>query len=236
MTALTVIGCILLFLIFILSLRAKITVVYDGEVKLSVRVLCFTIKILPKKPKKKGPFSMSRKKAEKIRAGLRKKAEKKRLKAEQKKKQKQEKKELKEKQPQTKKKKLSISEILDLISMVKDVVATVIKKFFGHLRIDLARMHVNVATGDAATTAIAYGVISEAAFYLFELLKKVKGFELPEVQDMSITADYLADSTTVDIKISFSLRVWHLFHVVFAALGKAIKHLVGFMVKRQKRK
>ena len=238
MTALTVIGCVLLFFIFILSLRAKISVIYDGEVRLSVRVLCFNIKILPKKPRKKGPFSMSRKKAMKIREDIRKKQQKKRLKAEQKKKQKEQKKQQKElqKKQEQKKKKLTVSEILDLISMVKDIVATLFKKFFEHLRIDLARVHVNVATGDAATTAIAYGAISEAVFYLFEVLKKVKGFDLPDIEDASITADYLSDATTVDLKISFSLRVWHLFHVLFAVLGKAIKHLVGFLIKRQGRK
>ena len=52
MTALTVIGCIILFFALIGALKAKITVEYNDEVRLSVRVLCFKIKILPKKEKK----------------------------------------------------------------------------------------------------------------------------------------------------------------------------------------
>ena len=32
--------------------------------------------------------------------------------------------------------------------------------------------------------------------------------------------------TSVDIKISFALRVWHVFHVAFAALGQLIAHMV----------
>ena len=70
MLALKIIGLILLFFAFILSLRAKITVEYTDEVRLYVRVLCFKVKILPKKQKKKGPFSMSEKKAKKNKGAL----------------------------------------------------------------------------------------------------------------------------------------------------------------------
>ena len=221
MTALIVIGCIILFFAFILSLKAKITVIYDGEVALYVRVLFIKIKILPSK-KKKGPHSMSEKKAKKIKAKLEAKAEKKRLKKKQKKAQKEEAK-------QKPKEKKSLSEILDIIGMVKDIVSVVIKRFFEHLRIDLARLKIKVATGDAATTAIAYGAISQAAMYLFTVLEPVKGFSFPDAKDAEISCDYLSDTTTVDIKISFSIRVWHVFHVAFGALKEFIKHKVRSM-------
>ena len=48
LTALIVIGCILLFFVFVLSLKAKITVIYDGEVALYLKVLFIKIKLLPK--------------------------------------------------------------------------------------------------------------------------------------------------------------------------------------------
>ncbi len=217
MTALIVIGCILLFFVFILSLKAKITVVYDGEVALYLKVLFINIKILPKNKKKKGPHSMSEKKAKRIKAKLDAKAEKKRLKKRQKKQSK-----LAEKHEPKQKK--SLSEVLEIISLVKDIAGTVIKKFFGHLRIDMARLKINVATGDAATTALAYGAVSQAAMYLFTVLSPVKGFSFPDEKNTDISCDYLSDSMTVDIKISFSLRVWHVFHVAFAALGKLISH------------
>ena len=51
MPALITVGCILLFFAFILSLKAKITVEYNDEVTLYVRVLFVKIKILPKKRK-----------------------------------------------------------------------------------------------------------------------------------------------------------------------------------------
>lgn len=226
MTALII---ILLFFVLLLSLKATVTVVYNGEVGLYIKVLFIKIKILPKGKKKKGPHSMSKKKAERIKKKLDKKAEKKRLKAEEKARQKQLKKELEQKEPPQKK---SLSDVLDIIQMITDIVKTVTKSFFKHLRIDMARCHVNIATGDAATTAIAYGAISEAVFYLYRLLEPLKGFSLPDTQDISINADYLSDSTTADIKVSFSIRVWHVLHVAFAALGRLIKHLVKMKSKK----
>ncbi len=239
MTGLIVFGCILLFFVLILSVKATVTVEYSDDIRLTVKVLCFKIKILPKKPKKKkGPQSMSKKQAEKIRKGLRKKAAKKRqkqLEKQKKKQQKKEQKELEKKQPQKEpKKKLSLSDILALIKMAGDIVSTLFKTFFGHLRINVARLHVNLAMGDAATTAIAYGAVSNAAMYLFEILDKVKGIDLPDVKDVSINADFLGESTTVNMKISVSLRPWHLFHVLFAVIGKAIKHLFKIFVIKGK--
>lgn len=226
MTALIVIGCILLFFVFIASLKAKITVIYDGEVALYVRVLFIKIKILPSNKKKKGPHSMSEKKAKKIKARLEAKAEKKRLKKKSKQAEKQAKKDASNQQPKEKK---SLSDILDIIGTVKDIVSVVVKRFFGHLRVDVAKLKINVATGDAATTALAYGAISQAAMYLFNILAPVKGFSFPKNKDTEINCDYLSDTTTVDIKISFSIRVWHVFHIAFGALGEFIKHKIKSM-------
>ena len=77
MPALITVGCILLFFAFILSLKAKITVEYNDEVTLYIRVLFVKIKILPKKRRKNGPHSMSERKAAAIKKRLIKKAEKK---------------------------------------------------------------------------------------------------------------------------------------------------------------
>ncbi len=221
MTALMIIGCILLFFVFLLSLKATITIAYADEVTLSVRVLFLKIKILPKKEKKKGSHSMSPKKAQKIRAKARKKAQKKREAALAKAEAKKQKKEAAKKKP-----KKSMREILDIISMVRSIAAEVIRRFFKHLRIDVARVRVKVATGDAATTAVAYGAACTALNILLPVLCEVKNFSMPHEKDFSVEADFLGDTPTLDVKISFSLRVWHLFSVAFGALGKFLKHLM----------
>ncbi len=235
MTGLIVFGCILLFFVIILTVKVRVTVEYSDDLRLTVGLWCFKIKILPSKPKKKsGPQSMSKKQALKIRRGLAKKAQKKRekqLKKEEKKKQKNEQKEQKKKNPPDKEKKgLSLSDILGLIKMAGDVVATLFRTFLGHLRVDVARLHVNLAMGDAATTAMAYGAVSNAVYGLFEVLDKLKGFDMPDVKDVSINADFLGESTTLDMKVTVSLRPWHIFHTLFAVIGKALKHVFKIFV------
>lgn len=230
MPALIIIGCIILFFAFILSLKAKITVEYNDEVSLFLRVLFVKIRILPKKDKASGPRSMSRRKAQAIKKRLAKKAEKKRLKKLKKAEKKREKQKLREEQP---KKKKSLDDILDMISTVRDVVGAVIKTFFGHLRIDLARLHITVAAEDAATTAIYYGVICDALTHLLPVLESAKGFRTPKARDISVNTDFLTETMRADVKISMSIRVWHVLHVALAALIKLIPHLVKKQAKQQ---
>ncbi|MBP3315651.1 MAG: DUF2953 domain-containing protein [Clostridia bacterium] len=223
MPALVTLGIIALFLAFLLSLKATVTVAYNQEVELSVRVLCFKIKILPAK-KKKYPRSMSAKKARRIKEKREKKAAKKLAKKNAKKQEKEEEKRAVA-SGKVKKEKKSAGEILDIISLVANLLKAVIGKFFGHLRIKVARIRLVIATGDAATTAITYGAVTQAINVLFPLLDQIKTVRTPANKDIDVKADFCSEESEIDIEISFALRVWHLFHVAFAALGKFIKYI-----------
>lgn len=210
-----ILACIVLFFAFLLSLKATIIIAYSDEVTLTVRVLFLKIRILPKKEKKNGPHSMSASKAQKIRRKLAKKERAKREKKAQK--------EIRKKQAPPKPKK-SVAEILDLIAMVRKLVSAVVKRFFKHLRVNVARLNVKIATGDAASTAIAYGAVTQSINVLFPLLEPIKNFGLPETTEVDIQPDFLSESSEIDILISFSLRVWHVFDIAFSALGAFLKH------------
>ena len=230
MLALYIIGGILLFFALILSLKATVTVAYHDTVALSVRVLFFKIRILPKK-EKRGPHRMSAKKAKKIKAKLRKKQQKKAEAKHRKAKKKAAKKEM----PKSEKKKMSLPEILDLISLIRKILVKIVKTFFGHLRIDIIRLKIRVATGDAASTACSYGAITQAVNLLFPVLESTKNFSTPKTRDIDIVADFVGEEMEFDVEFAFSLRVWHLFHVALGALGTAIKHFVKKAFRDQKK-
>lgn len=219
MVALWIIGGIVLFFVLLLSLKFTVTVAYRDEVSLWVKVLFIKIPILPAKEKKPGPHAMSAKKAKKLRERLRQKQ----LKKAEAKRQKEEKKKA-EKATAKEKPKKSVSDILDMISLIRKLLAKVIGKFWRHLRIDVARLKIGVATGDAAATAMAYGAITGAINTLFPLLEKVKNFDLPRDGDIEVTADFLGESIEADVELSFSLRVWHVFDVAFGALFTFLGH------------
>lgn len=220
MTALLVIGIILLFFVFLLSLKATVTLSYGEELALSVKVLCFRIGILPKK-KKKGASSLSAKKAKKIRDKLSLKKKKKAVVAKEKKLAKAEKKKMK--------KKKSMSEILDLLRLVTSLISVVVRKFKKHIRIRLSCLKLTVATSDAATTAVAYGAVTQTLSILFPLIESVKQFKLPKESELAVDADFLSDTPTFDLKLSVSLRVWHVFDIAFGALFAFIKHKIKSM-------
>ena len=219
MTALTVLGIIVLFFVFLLSLKATVTIAYSDEVSLSVRVLFLKLRILPKKEKEQRLRSMSERKAQRIRQRIEKKQAKKAAAAKEKKERKAQHKLQKKDKP-----KKTLADILDVIELVRKLAATVIRIFFKHLRIKVARMKIKVATGDAANTAIAYGAITQSINLLLPVLEQVKNFDLPRQADFHVQADFLGESIEADVELSFSLRVWHVLDVAFGALGAFLKH------------
>ncbi|MBQ2999094.1 MAG: DUF2953 domain-containing protein [Clostridia bacterium] len=88
----------------------------------------------------------------------------------------------------------------------------------------MARVKIKVATGDAATTAVAYGAACTALNILLPVLAEVKNFSLPREKDFSVEPDFLGETPELDVKLSFSLRVWHVFSVALGALKKFLAH------------
>lgn len=234
MTALIVIGCILLFFWLIGMLRANVTLAYNGEVTVKIRVLFINIPITPKKPKKPpNPDKYSPEKYRKMMEKAAKKAEKKQQKADLK----AEKKKKKKGDPDTtlikvgatkngkKKKKKSVADILGLVGQVLGAVKGLFKSFGKHLRIEAVRMKITVASEDAAKTAMLYGMVCQGVAYLIEILSAITNFKSKHREEISVEADFLSEKSTADIHLVFRLRVWHVFAMLFAALG-------GFIRKR----
>ena len=102
----------------------------------------------------------------------------------------------------------------DIISLILALVKTAVSIFAKHLRVRVARLHISVATGDAAKTAITYGMISQSASYIAALLDSTGTLRYPARSDVDIHADYLSEKTAADIEIGFSLCVWQLFDIL----------------------
>ena len=212
MTALYIIGGIFLLIFGFLMLRAEVIIIYAEEFGLAVRVCGITVRIMPRKPKKVRPGDYTSKKIAQREAKAKKKAEK----AAAKKKEKKVRKEAdKAKKAELKKQgKLKKKPLGDIISLILALVKTAVSRFAKHLRVRVARLHISVATGDAAKTAITYGMISQSASYIAALLDSTGTLRYPARSDVDIHADYLSEKTAADIEIGFSLCVWQLFDIL----------------------
>ena len=124
--------------------------------------------------------------------------------------------------------KKSLDEILEIISLVKLLLA----KFFGYLRVKVARFNVKVATGDPATAAIAYGAVSGALSSVYALLEDSKNVKNLKRAEINVTCDFFSDTPDADIKLAFTLRVWQALSMVLSA---AISHAKN-MIEKDKKK
>ncbi len=222
--ALYIIGGILLFFAFIASLRAEVLIAYSDELALTVRVLGIPIKILPKKKKKVKISAYSRKNRAKYEAAEKEKALKKAKKKKEKKKKKEEAK-AKKKADKAAGKSKPKKPIGDIINMIKDLVAVAVLRFAKHLRIRVARLHIAVGTGDAASTAILYGAIAPAVACIAAYLDSTSTLRHPAKSDVDIHADYLSEKMQIDVEIGFSICVWQLFDILFRTGFRLVKHL-----------
>ena len=227
---------IIAFFSFLLSLKANVRLEFNDELVLYVSVLGIKIKMLPgKEPKpinyKDYTYEKHQKRLQKKHLAEMKKAEKKKAKAEAKKKKKAEKKAETKEQKKARKNQPKRS-VSDWINIAVGVLAIFFEKFTRHFHIKVARLKVNVATGDAASTAILYGVIVQSVAYVIEMLQSITNVDGLEKADISVNPDYLSEKTSLDLCFVFSLRVWHLFDILFGMLGRAIKRFFDTDPKR----
>lgn len=233
MTALIVIGIIALLIAGIMLIRATVYIEYRDEVKLTVAVAGIKIKILPKKePKAVNINDYSPKKFKKL-LKKKEKQERKKLLRQKKKDEKKKAKKLAKKQAKEQKKK-GLAEahekpkasLLENIALIKDIVAVFFSRFGKRFRIKVVRLNLTVASEDAATTAIMYGAALMGVRGILEILDRVTNLDYAKSSEVNVYVDYLSDKPTADVSLSFGLRVWHLFDILFALARKFLSHLI----------
>ena len=127
----------------------------------------------------------------------------------------------KEKKKQKKEKAATLQENLDLVGKV---VGFFFSGLLGHLRIDVAKLHVIVGSPEAAKTAILYGAAVQGVGYILAFLDKASNLKGMKRADVYVDADFLSEELRIDIDISISLRIWHLFHLIGGTLKRVIKN------------
>ena len=227
----------LLILAFILFLKVQVVIEYKDEVALTAKIYGLPIRILPSKKRRVKPMTAKeaekirkkraiaeKKKQEKAKAKAKAKAEKKKKKAEKKRKLKEDPEARRKEAERKKRKKEESATLEENLDLVKKLVFFFFSRFFRHFRIDLTRLHIVIGTDEAAKTALLYGVAVQAVAYVLAFLDRYANLHGLAKRDVYVDTDFLSEEIKVDIKIAFSLRLWHLFHIAFGALGRFIKN------------
>ena len=193
MTALWIILGFLGLLLLISMLTAHAVIEYQDDVTLTLSVLFFKIPLFPAKKKKVRISDYSLNSIKKR----------------------------KKKKTQNKKKKSTASVpkpkeekgILEKLENVQKLLSVLFRNTFGHLKIRASRIRIQVGTGDAASTAILFGAVNGALAAVFETLDHFGKLKSKKQDVIDVTPDFLAEKTTADIRIDFSLRVWQILDI-----------------------
>lgn len=219
---------IVLALFLLLSIKARVKLEFNEELKVTVQILCFNIQVAP--PKEKKPVKIGDYTFEKHQKRLRSNYEKYLKKQEKKEQKKAKKAEAKAKKAEKKKldkqnnvKKPPQRSALDWINIAGAVIGALFSKFAKRLHIKVARLKIKVATGDAASTAILYGAVIQSVAYIIEILERITNVDGLKHAEISVEPDYLSEETSIDLCFIFSLRIRHVFGILFGTLGRAIK-------------
>ena len=192
---------LLLFLVALL-IRVRFRIKAESDVKLILELPFFKLQIFPEREKRPNPRSFTKKGLEKQILKERKRIGRQNKKKSAKAAKKQAKKDAES--STAPKKKMSVTEIIELVTLL-------VKKLLSHLSrrlfIDVKRLQVTVATGDAASTAITYGAASAAMAALTEALYLNTRTRLPDPDDGGVYADFVGDKSKIDIDIVLSMRV-----------------------------
>ena len=219
MPALIIIFSIIVLLALLLSLKITLRITYEDSLRVYLKVFFVKTRLYPsKKKEKKYPHSMSKRKARKIKDSLQKKSKPK-------------KKKKKEEKP------IEKNDLISIVSITTNFVKNFISTFTRAVRVKFSRMHITVASEDAATTAILYGAITQSVNVLFPLIDNIKNVKkLPSGKELSVRADFLADKPTVDIDINLYVRVGGALKALFSAGIRTFKKAVRDKMKELERR
>lgn len=193
MTFLYVLLAVLLSFFLLLSIRIRVVLLCNDTVRADLRILFFRFRLHPKKKKvriknysyrryQKRLEAARAKKEKKAKAGLERNAVKKK----------------------TPKPKIPLRQNIAYFSELFD---GIYGRFLRYFRIDIARLRIHVATGDAAKTAILTGVVCQSVVFICEILDRHTNFHPRYRANISVLPDYLSEESRVDGKFVFSLRI-----------------------------
>ena len=114
--------------------------------------------------------------------------------------------------------------LVDKISFITDLAATVLRRSLSHARVRVDRLTVTVSTPDAAKTAMLYGVISPALAFLLETLEQFSHLHISKNSLIGVAPDFTSEHTRADIRLHFRLHVVHLLDIALHALMGVLRH------------
>lgn len=173
----------ILFIVFSLYVKIQLTYI-DEDFKVVLKILFLKFKLIPSPTKKPKQKKIKTEKGQKKSSSEKKSKE---------------------------KKKVKFNDMLDLISVVKQIVEKILHYFNRYLRVDIKALRIKIAADDAAAAAIIYGLVSQSVSYTLEIIRQnVKKLNVKRDDSIVVVTDFIGDKIETQINIIFKLTVWQI--------------------------
>lgn len=193
MTALCIIGGVLLFFVWLFTRKLHIGAGFADNPFLYVRILFLKLKL----PPEKAAHTEENPKEQTTEKGRKKKAKKEKEKAA-----------------------LPKKAVGEYITIFTDALKELVHKLKKYLFLEKYIIKADIATDDAAKTAILYGAASNAAAQLWMLVCSLKRrTRNPKLIYTEIKPDFIAEQTDFYADIELSIRLWQILSLGMTALG-----------------
>lgn len=193
MTALCIIGGVLLFFVWLFTRKLHIGAGFADDSFLYVRILFLKLRL----PPEKAAHTEENPKEQTAEKGRKKKAKKEKEKAA-----------------------LPKKAVGEYITIFTDALKELVHKLKKYLFLEKYIIKADIGTDDAAKTAILYGAASNAAAQLWMLVCSLKRrTRNPKLIYTEIKPDFIAEQTDFYADIELSIRLWQILSLGMTALG-----------------
>lgn len=193
MTALCIIGGVLLFFVWLFTRKLHIGAGFADDPFLYVRILFLKLRL----PPEKSAHTEENLKEQTTEKGRKKKAKKEKEKAA-----------------------LPKKAVGEYITIFTDALKELVHKLKKYLFLEKYIIKADIGTDDAAKTAILYGAASNAAAQLWMLVCSLKRrTRNPKLIYTEIKPDFIAEQTDFYADIELSIRLWQILSLGMTALG-----------------
>ena len=101
-----------------------------------------------------------------------------------------------------------IPSLLDKITFIKEILAVVLKAFSRYLKVNIKKLHIVIATPDAAQTAITYGAVSGVIAGIVELIDSYTNLKSLKKNAIIVEPDFTSEKSDVNVNITLSISVF----------------------------
>ena len=204
---------ILFVLLCIFALPIKLKLTHNGEFFVSLQILFLNFRLLPKKEK---TTRMSSKRfSEEFKKHKRKKKRKELYNS---------------KKSASSPRSISSQDIPFYFDVIKEFIEKSYSSTRKGLSIKITKLQISIGTGDAAKTAIAYGVVSQAVAYFLEFCEQVAHLKISPKSKIDINTDFLSSKSTFLAQITLK---WRLYRAVLIALAVSRNFFTAYLAHKK---